>query len=236
MRRAFLTVLTGMAAVTFAAPAAAEDAPAFGQAPVSDADLAEQRGGFTLPGGVGVSIAVQSDTSVNGVLLLRTIFVAAANSAPTLSIFGRPDAAPASGGAEAATAPAAPTAPGTGTASINNVTVNNGVAAIGQGQEGLVQLELASGGAAVEAAGGTVKLEALGRGNQVVLSLPTLDVRHLVGQAYGTIAANSGNDVSIDTSTVMNLDLANATPLNIGSALFRVDTLGMNAAAALGGR
>lgn len=230
MRRAFLTVLTGMAAVTFAAPAAAEDAPAFGQAPVSDADLAEQRGGFTLPGGVGVSIAVQSDTSVNGVLLLRTIFVAAANSAPTLSIFGRPDAAPASGGAEAATAP------GTGTASINNVTVNNGVAAIGQGQEGLVQLELASGGAAVEAAGGTVKLEALGRGNQVVLSLPTLDVRHLVGQAYGTIAANSGNDVSIDSSTVMNLDLANATPLNIGSALFRVDTLGMNAAAALGGR
>jgi hypothetical protein len=40
----------------------------------------------------------------------------------------------------------------------------------------------------------------------------------------------------IDTSTIMNLDVRNATPLNTGSALFRVEALGLDAAAALGRR
>lgn len=227
MRRVRHLLLAGLGSLVLASQASAEEL-AFGQAPVSDADLSEQRGGFTLPGGLAVAIAVQSDTRVNGVLLLRTIFTVD-RGPPTLSIFGR---------ATGAVNEAAATATGAGAASTNTVTFGSGstASAIGQGQEDLVKLDLAVGGA-VEAAGGTVKLETLGAaGKAVTLSLDTLDVRHLVGQAYGTIAANRGNDVAIDTSTIINLDLQNVTPLNIGSSMFRVDALGMDAAAALGRR
>jgi hypothetical protein len=100
----------------------------------------------------------------------------------------------------------------------------------------LTKLDVAPGGAAVEIAGGVVRIEQTGAGQQVVLSQQTLDVRHLVGQAYGTIAANRGNDVTIDTSTIINLDLQNVTPLNIGSAMFRAEALGLQSAALLGAR
>jgi hypothetical protein len=107
---------------------------------------------------------------------------------------------------------------------------------IGEQPAGLAKLDISAGGPAIETAGGVVRIDQTAQGQQVVLSQATLDVRHLVGQAYGTIAANSGNDVMIDTSTIMNLDVRNATPLNTGSALFRVEALGLDAAAALGRR
>lgn len=250
MRNALLPFLTGVSALAGVAPAIAQDAPAedlaFATAPVSDADLAEQRGGFTLPGGIAVSIAVQSDTRVNGVLLLRTIMTVN-QGAPTVSVFGLATAAvsqaTAAGSAAVASATEAADAAGE-KASSSSVNVLNGVAisagstaaAIGQGQENLVKLDVAPNGAPVQAAGGTVQLHTGVGADKVSLSLPTLDVQHLVGQAYGTIAANRGNDVAIDTSTIINIDLQNVTPLNVGSALLRADTLGTNAAAALGGR
>jgi hypothetical protein len=224
MRGPLLSLLFGTAAV-LAPTAAAAETSVFSKKPVSDAELEGMRGGFVLPGGVDVSIAVQSDTRVNGVLMLRSVFVAH-QGPPVLSVFGRTD--PATGVTQT-------TSPGT--ASTTSITVGKGAAAgIGEGQDGLSKLDLAPGGA-VEAAGGIVRIEKHGSvGTQIVLSSTTLDVRHLVGQAYGTIAANSGNDVAIDTSTTINLDVQNATPLNIGSAMLRVSTLGSDVAAALGGR
>lgn len=240
MRGLFHLLLAGAAAVAAATPAAAESETsiaditatlpaaeeelAFGAPPVSDGELAEARGGFMLPGGIDVSIAVQSDTRVNGVLLLRTIFVADVGPA-TLSVFGRTGEAPQAQSA--------------GPASGSSTSVSIGNAArisVGDDQDGLVRLDLTEGGTGIAAAGGVVRVERLGAGAQIVLDQATLDVRHLVGQSYGTIAANRGNDVAIDTSTIINLDLQNVTPLNVGSALFRAGALGMDAAAALGSR
>lgn len=211
------------------ATAEAVEELAFGAAPVSDGDLAQARGGFLLPGGIDVSIAVQSDTRVNGVLLLRTIFVADTGPA-TLNVFGRTGEA-----AETRSAGADAGAAGAAGSSSTSVSVGNTARIeVGEDQDGLSRLDVSSGG--VAAAGGIVRVERVGAGSQVVLNQATLDVRHLVGQSYGTIAANRGNDVAIDTATIINLDLQNVTPLNVGSALFRAGALGMDAAAALGGR
>ena len=89
-----------LAAAFVSAPAVARDAGrAFDKAPVADDALSSMRGGFALPGGVDVSVAVQSDTLVNGVLLPHVIrynaratpdrFVALAAQAG-LPVFGMP--------------------------------------------------------------------------------------------------------------------------------------------------
>jgi hypothetical protein len=159
-----------------AAPAAA--AGPFGKSPVSEEALASMRGGFALPGGLDVSLAVQSTTSVNGVPLLRTVFTASQGT-PVLAVYG------AEGGT-------------------------------------LSQLPVDPGGA-VQTPGGSVRVEGAGSGAEVILTGANLDVRHLAGDAYGAIIANRGNDVSIDTATVIDLRIDNATPLNIGSSMLRID-------------
>lgn len=198
MRRlAFLLLLT----VALASPPAlaGDGARAFDKAPVADDALSSMRGGFALPGGVDVSVAVQSDTMVNGVLLLRSVYVID-KDAPSLTVFGRTDAVQPQAGT-----------PG-----------------------GLTQLGLTPGGSSAAASGGTVRVETTGTGNQVVLSQPTLDVRHLTGQALGSVVLNRGNDVSIDTVSNINIDLKDATPFNIGSAIFRVDAAAIDSAARMG--
>lgn len=182
------------------APAIAQNYElAFDRIPVADDALSSMRGGFALPGGVDVSVAVQSDTLVNGVLLLRSVYVID-KDAPSLTVFGRTDAGQPQAGA-----------PGD-----------------------LTQLSLTPGGSAASASGGTVRVEATGTGSQVVLSQPTLDVRHLTGQALGAVVLNRGNDVSIDTVSNINIDLKDATPFNIGSAIFRVDAAAIDSAARMG--
>ena len=165
--------------LALAATAAPALASPFGKAPVSDADLGEMRGGFLLPGGLDVSIAVQSSTSVNGTPLLRTIFTAGGGGA-SLSVFG-------------------------------------------QGEGGLTPVNLS--GNTGQTSSGNVRVEGSGSGSQVILSAPAIDIRHLAGSAYGSIIANRADDVVIDTDTVIDIQLGNATPLNIGSSMLRVDAL-----------
>ena len=227
MKKLLSFLAAGTATMT-AAPAAAEEL-AFGKAPVSETELAEQRGGFVVPGGLNISIAVQTDTRVNGVLLLRSIFVADRGPA-VLSVFGRTDPVPEG------TASAAANGANSGSTSAVTVGTASRIDTAANQPEGLTKLELTPGAPGVSTAAGVVRLDQAGRGQQVVLTQPTLDVRHLVGQAYGTIAANRGNDVAVDTSTIINLDLGNVTPLSTGSVLFRVEALGLDAASQLGRR
>lgn len=49
--------------------------PFDGHKAVSDAELAQMRGGFRLPNGVEVAMAVQIDSIVNGQLVLRSVLV-----------------------------------------------------------------------------------------------------------------------------------------------------------------
>ena len=56
------------------AQVAAPELPPIAAAPVADPILAEQRGGFRLPSGIDVALSVQTQTAVNGAVLLRTVF------------------------------------------------------------------------------------------------------------------------------------------------------------------
>lgn len=188
----------------------------FGRPAVPAEALATMRGGFALPGGIDVSIAVQSDTAVNGALVLRTLFLASSGS-PRLAVFGRTD----------------PSAAPTAVAALNGRTVTVGVqpAALGA-PTGLTQLNLAPGDA-LAVADGTVSLAGSGPSNRVTYSQRGLDVTHLTGQAFGSFAANSLDNVSIDTATIVNVDVRGATAFNIGSTMARIDTLALDAAARL---
>lgn len=206
----FATALTG-------SPALAE-ANAFSRPPVGDEALSNMRGGFALPGGLDVAIAVQTDTRVNGTLLLRSVFVVD-KSAPLLSVFGRTDGVIATGAGTGAS--------GTST----SFTVLGKATEVGGPPEGLTELTLVQGGADVAAAGGSVRMEKAGSGSQVILDRSTLEIRHLSGQAYGSVIANRGNDVTIDTVTNINIDLRNSTPFNLGSTMMRIDALVVDVAA-----
>lgn len=162
----------------------------FGKAAVPAEALEKMRGGFALPGGLDVSIAVQSNTSLNGAVVLRTQFLAGSGT-PTLAVFGRTDV------------PA-----------------------------GLGPLDLKPGDA-VAVADGVVSLAGSGSGNRITYSQRGLDVTHLAGRAYGSIADNSLDNVAIDTMTTIDIDVRGATAFNIGSTMARVDALALDAAARL---
>lgn len=192
-------LLPGLAAAALALAAVSPAiASPFGKAAIPAEALGSMRGGFTLPGGVDVSIAVQSNTALNGAVVLRTLFLAGSGP-PTLAVFGRTEAS------------AGPAAPGT---------------------PGLTQLNLAPG-EALAVAGGTVSLAGTGPSNRVTYSQRGLDVTHLTGQSIGSIAANSLDNVAIDTATTINIDVRGATAFNIGSTMARIDTLALDAAARL---
>jgi hypothetical protein len=218
--------------MTFAAVGAAL-LPAFGQAapfdeaPVSESTLADSRGGFALPGGGQISVAVQSDTRVNGELVLRTVLIAA-QSAPTLSVFVKTDKSDSTQTSQPLQQPQnSLTIAGPGGTTINVTTrapnITNAV------PDGMTQVAL-SPGQTVTTAVGDVRYDKTGAASQIVLNAPDLEVRQLVGQAFGTIVSNRGNDVAIDTSTMINLDLTGMPPLSLGSTLPRIDGLALDAA------
>lgn len=214
-------LLTATTALTAATSARSQESRPFAQAPVADEALADMRGGFALPGGMAISVAVQSDTRVNGTLLLRSVFVMD-QGAPELRVFAQADGVTT-------------TTTGTdGRAVTTGLTVSNGHSVIGGAVEGLRQIDVVKDGAAVGASGGTVRVESLGAGSQVVLTRPTLDVSHLAGQAYGSIAANRGNDVTIDTATDINIELSGTDGFELSSSMMRVEALVFDAATRIG--
>lgn len=160
----FTWCLLIVAACMVAAQVKAQDFDAFAQQPLSDDELARERGGFTLPGGVQVALAAVITTDVNGARLLQT----------TQQI----------------------------------------------GPEGA--------NAAAQVAGtATARLDA--RGAAVTATLPGLSVEHHVGQRLGSVIANSGDNRVIDHHLQVDLSLSNVQPLSLGSAFFRVQSLGIDA-------
>lgn len=211
MRRAIRLAAMFAAAAAIPEGAALEASP-FGKPPVADQALADMRGGFITPGGLDISVAVQSDTRVNGVLLLRTVLVAVAAAAPTLTAYAQEQGAP-------------PPPPGTAAAAAGGgVVVNIGTSAapLGGAPDGLKAFDLKPG-EAVATATGTLKLDQTGGASRVVLSGPQIDIQHLTGQSFGSMVANRSNDVAIDISTIVNLDLSSVPTLSIGSGLFKIE-------------
>ena len=196
-------------------------------APVADEMLANERGGFMLPNGVDVALTVQTQTAVNGAVVLRTVFQAS-QGAPTLTVYapraGATVTAAPAGGATQASGAAAPVVtydsrsglsvmPGVGAPAITLA----GGARNAEVPPGLQEI---AGGVTDN---GTVTQATQGGVRTVELSGSDLTVTHLAGNAFGTAIANSGSDRTIDTQTSVAIDLGAAgADLMAGSALLRV--------------
>jgi hypothetical protein len=99
----------------------------------------------------------------------------------------------------------------------------------GPAAAGGTPLPLEPNGAGLATPFGTVTLEQTARGATVVLTDPTLQLRHLIGSATGVVVANTADNRAIDTQASVNVELGNATAL-VGSNLLQIDSLAAEAA------
>lgn len=157
-------LLLALATLPFPANAQAVATGLFDARAMTDAELAAQRGGFELPGGIQVALAARIATDVDGVRLLYTV------------------------------------------------------------------LQLSKpGDSATAQIGGKEAIGLDPRGATVVATLPGLTVEHTVGQRISSLIANTADNRIIDHQVSIDLSLDNVPPLGIGSAVFRVQSLGVDA-------
>lgn len=204
-------------------------------APVPDPILAEQRGGFRLPSGIDVALTVQTQSAINGAVVLRTVFQLDKGPASLTIYAPKPGETVAAGDRGTATQ-------GTGMPSVSYDS-RNGIQvqpAIG-GPNVAISSRSASASAAVPAGlaqvasgaqtdAGLVTEAARGGVQTVELRGADLSITHLSGNAFGSAIANTGSDRTIDTTTSVSIDLANAGPDVLGSAMMRVQDVATDAA------
>lgn len=217
---------------------ASEPAP-LPAAPVGDPVLASQRGGFQLPNGIDVALTVQTQTALNGAILLRTVFQVD-QGAPSLTIYAPKPGETVSAGSSAVKASTNAAAPPTITydrdaglqvvqgipRSSVSVGVAGGTAEAVPG--GLVQV---APGAVTDA--GTVSEASHNGVRAVSLAGTDLTITHLAGDAFGSAIANSGSDRAIDTTTSVSIALG-GTADTMGPAMFRLQDVALGSVAIRG--
>ncbi len=222
------------AAVQAAAPAPAPSPGPFGVAAVAEDVLAEQRGGFRLPSGIDVTLSIDTVTAIDGRVVLQTV-TRVAESAPVVTAY-----TPSADGPVISAASAQPAAQGsapqivfdpqhglTVSAVIPAVAVavsadsRNGVPAAIPGLQA-VDLDHA-----VPTPDGVVQRVHEGGRDMVALQGADFSVMHLTGSALGATVLNSGDDRAILTSTTLSIDLRDAGPDVLGSAMLRVEDIGI---------
>lgn len=219
-----------------ATPAAA--LPAFDASRIPDPVLATQRGGVRLPNGIDLALTVQTQTAVDGAVVLQTVFSVDRGPA-TLTIYAPPVGARVaertSTESWVAPAPMTPVVsydPRTGMTVTQGYTgmpiaVGSGPASgVGKVAEGLEAIDPRT---MPQTAGGTVTSQSDGLLRTVTLAGADFNVAHLAGAAFGSAVANSGSDRTIDTITGISLDLRNAGPDVLGSTFLRIDDLAAGA-------
>lgn len=213
MWRALLHAMLAVMALVAARPAFA-DAPALFDAPaLSDGELAAQRGGFTLPGGIDVALAATVTTSVDGAPVLTTTFRIDGDVA-SVATNGVLATVTATGSAVQSTVKGAIAAAPTVT-----VTIAKAVAPVAP----------AAAGTTANAAPTTTTI-LTGTGTLAsTASLDGLQVTHFVGDRIGAMVANSGDGRIINQSLTLDLTLGNVAPFMIGSTLARVQNVGIEA-------
>lgn len=193
---------------------------------VKDAELARMRGGMLLPNGLTVSVGIDIQTRVNGLLALHTVY---ANEGPAAGVRVFYDGAnpvplaPATRTISASATAGTPTLivdrSATGTTVLPSTatpatTVNlvSGDPSTWLSGEGQTQVALQPGGPAVATPNGNISLANTDTGSVVTLQTPTLLVRQLVGQATGITVANTANNQTIDTVSSVNVDVQGLSP------------------------
>lgn len=195
---------------------------------VPDAELATQRGGFTLPNGIDVALTVQTQTAINGAVVLRSVF-RADQGPPTLTVY-----APKSGQTVAAdrvttvggtSGMPTVTYDGRGGLQVTPAAGGRGISVASGAASGAVPTGLAAlaAGGSVATDNGTVSQTARGGLQTAELRAADLSITHLAGTAFGSAIANSGSDRTIDTQTSVGLDLRNVDSTVLASAMLRVE-------------
>lgn len=229
--------MTAALLLLMAQATASQPAPPIAATPVAEPVLAEQRGGFRLPNGIDVALTVQTQTAINGAVQLRTVFQVD-RGAPSLTIYspkpGEVVALSAAGGEKQAMPGTAPTitydrmtgvqvVPGT---SPSTLSVSGGQVGMDAVPAGLTQV---ADGATTDA--GAISDTTRNGVRSVSLAGADLTITHLAGNAFGSAIANSGSDRTIDTQTTVSINLGNAGPDVLGSAMFRVQDVALDAVA-----
>ena len=88
-----------------------------------------------------------------------------------------------------------------------------------------------NGGSVAPTALGNVRVSA--DGSRVELVGADLRVSHLVGGAFGSIVANSGNDRAIDVTTTVDIAVSGVRPELLGNSLSAVSNIAAESAARL---
>lgn len=209
-------------------------AQVYDQAPLPDAELADLRGGIRLPNGIDAALTIETLTAINGAIVLMTV-VKIDSGAPKTTVFAPIEGAEAPAPSPAPIAPGSPSLPTISFDSRNGlhivpgkgglptaVTDNAAPGAQLQGggvPDGLTQIDM---GAPAQSGDGRITASVRGGLQSVELALSDLQVMHFTGNAFGSAIANSGSDRAIDTQTTVSLDLRNAGPDVLGSAMLRV--------------
>ncbi len=248
-RLAALLAIGFLSAAVIGMPAASVYAGgemAFDSAPVGDAELAGSYGKFIAPNGVDIAMIVQSDTAINGQIVLRSVLIADRGPA-SIQVF-----APAVGAqgpqvqgnaAQSATGSQGLTVTIDRTGATSTVRPTYAASptmpnvAIGEGGQtdssGLVPVTVSAGGAGVDTGAGTVTAATTANGSRITLDAQGLSISHLIGGATGSIITNTVNNRTIDTVTTVSIDVHNSEALSLGSSLLRVDGLATAATQAM---
>jgi hypothetical protein len=220
-----------IAAATAALLAAGAAASPFRDAAVvGDDELGTMRGGVLLPNGLDVSVGIAIETRVDGMLALRTLFTTEGG----VQVFSggeammRPQAVPTAAQASSGAPMLRIDRNGVGTTVVPAMTLPNVQVGVSRGAAAMpgggAPLAVTPNGDAVGTPLGAVRLEQGDRGVSVVLSSPTLELRHLLGDATGVVVANTANNRAIDTVANVNIDLRNASEL-VGSNVLQIDAI-----------
>lgn len=195
----------------------------YGANPVPDRALAGMRGGILLANGTNVAIGIALETRVDGIVALRTQF-----STETVGVQVFAGGPPPATDGVATPANSSPGLPdiriirnGIGTTIGMAPNVSIGQMRVSSAAAETVGTPLDLGGdRSVATAFGTVQAMRTATGTVVQLTGADLSIQQSIGQAIGTVVANTASNRVIDTVTAVNIDLRGMViPAGMTSAL-----------------
>lgn len=208
---------------------------------VPDEELAVIRGGMLLPNGLDVTIGIDIQTRVDGVLELHTVYMSSGADAGLHVYRDGTGSTPPAAGTITAAAGSPESAPGiivdrspTGTtvwpvqqAPTPTVNINGSPASAWPAVSGETIVAVTPDGAPIDQENGRYSLVGSDGGFTSRYDGDTISIQHLVGQATGAIVLNTGNDRVIDTTTSVGVDLGNF-PVEALTAALAMDTLALD--------
>ena len=217
----------GAAAETAAGPFAAASA-------VPDDVLAQQRGGIRLPGGIDVSLSIDTVTALDGSVVLQTV-TRIAEGAPVVAAYAPADGETVALPAQAGTASGPQAAPSLSYDRQNGFSITvqrpapriEPAAANGQTPAAIAGLHPVDLTEAVATPNGVIHSIVGERVGGVELQGADIRIMHLTGSALGSAILNTGSERAIDTRTTLSIELGNVGPDVLGSAMLRVEDVSL---------